>query len=355
MTQDRDRTLEQALTHELRANDAAPRSPLDLRSNGEDGCLDAETLAAWEDGGLDAAIVARAEAHVSSCARCQAMVAASLRGTPAIGPADAEAPGRSLWRWWLAPLAASAAAVTLWMVVPEQRESAIAPGRPSAPVAADTQAPQTPPPQAAAPRAEAAESLPASARTDRQTLKDAAAGNVAAADTAAPSMKEEARRMEAPRPPAMLAEPITVAPPSAAAESVAGTAAAPAPPVGALQRSARFAGAVLEVTAPGGAHRWRVAPAGIERSEDGGTTWAVVRELAGESITGGVAPSPSVCWLIGQAGVVLLAVDGTTFTRVDVPDKSAIASIAAVNGQSATVTMSTGRTFRTDDGGRTWR
>ena len=37
-------------------------------------CLDAETLGAWTDGGLESRAMAAAEAHVSSCARCQALV-----------------------------------------------------------------------------------------------------------------------------------------------------------------------------------------------------------------------------------------------------------------------------------------
>ena len=39
---------------------------------GGSACLDAETLGAWADGGLDAAAMAAVEAHVSTCARCQA-------------------------------------------------------------------------------------------------------------------------------------------------------------------------------------------------------------------------------------------------------------------------------------------
>ena len=66
MNPDRDRILEQALKHELRAADPVDAGP----------CLDAETLAAWADDGLDATAMMGAEAHVSSCAHCQAMVAA---------------------------------------------------------------------------------------------------------------------------------------------------------------------------------------------------------------------------------------------------------------------------------------
>ena len=44
MSRDRDRKLEQALTHELRAAGTPDR----------DACVDAETLGAWADGGLEA-------------------------------------------------------------------------------------------------------------------------------------------------------------------------------------------------------------------------------------------------------------------------------------------------------------
>ena len=64
MSRDRDRTLEQALTHELRAAGTPNR----------DTCVDAETLGAWADGGLHGAQLASVELHVSTCARCQAIV-----------------------------------------------------------------------------------------------------------------------------------------------------------------------------------------------------------------------------------------------------------------------------------------
>ena len=45
-------------------------------------CLDAETVAAWMDGGLDAAGVAAAEAHASTCERCQALLATVVKTLP---------------------------------------------------------------------------------------------------------------------------------------------------------------------------------------------------------------------------------------------------------------------------------
>ena len=95
---DRDRTLEQALTHQLRGGTSATPE-----------CLDAETLAAWQDEALDAAQMSTVELHLSNCSRCQAMLAAFVRGSAMALPETApEAEGFRWWRWWLAPIAAGA-------------------------------------------------------------------------------------------------------------------------------------------------------------------------------------------------------------------------------------------------------
>ena len=126
MSRDRDRILEQALKHELRAADTPPAG----------ACLDAETLGSWTDGGLTPAAMAAVEAHLSTCGRCQSIAGAMARstlGTPGtLGTLGT--PGTlgtlSSWRWWLAPIAAGVTAVTLWMVVPDQQKLATAPPQP---------------------------------------------------------------------------------------------------------------------------------------------------------------------------------------------------------------------------------
>ncbi|HKF68917.1 MAG TPA: zf-HC2 domain-containing protein, partial [Vicinamibacterales bacterium] len=42
-------------------------------------CLDADTLAAWFDGTLSKSERKMAESHLSTCARCQAVLAATAR------------------------------------------------------------------------------------------------------------------------------------------------------------------------------------------------------------------------------------------------------------------------------------
>ena len=101
--------------------------------------------------------------------------------------------------------------------------------------------------------------------------------------------------------------------------------------------------------------RYRILATGIvERSETGGASWERIVIDPPAFMTGGVAPSSTVCWLIGRGGVILLATDGVRFTRVRFPDTSDLTSIRAADARTATVTTSDGRTFATADGGTTW-
>jgi hypothetical protein len=79
-------------------------------------CVDAETLAAWVDGGLPKADATAVEMHLADCERCTAMVATFARTIP-------DAPvAASLWtRWhlrWLVPLATAATVAAVWVLVP---------------------------------------------------------------------------------------------------------------------------------------------------------------------------------------------------------------------------------------------
>ena len=53
--------------------------------------------------------------------------------------------------------------------------------------------------------------------------------------------------------------------------------------------------------------------------------------------------------------MVMLAADGVTFTEVPLPEPLDLTAITATDARVATVTTADGRTFRTDDSGRTWR
>jgi len=99
-----------------------------------------------------------------------------------------------------------------------------------------------------------------------------------------------------------------------------------------------------------------VSPAelAVGRSTDGGVSWQPISIDRSVTITGGAAPSNSVCWLIGPKGVILRSTDGLRFSRVPFPETVDLASIRATNAREASVTTADRRTFSTVDGGTTW-
>ena len=353
MSRDRDRILEQALKHELRAAGTPPAG----------GCLDAETLGAWTDGGLDPAAMAAAEAHVSNCARCQELLGAFAKSAPGtLGTLGTQGtPGTlSMWKFWLAPLAAGVTAVTLWMVIPEQQQIAEAPvaSRADREVAID-QKPQVAaesarPSEFAAgadrnraepARSEPADTLAAGARDERQQAK------------MLEERKEEALTRQT-RDTAALAEAAVPAAPAAklGAATAAESAAAPPPAVATLQKRAALDSNVIDIPTLDPALGWRIAGDRLERSDNGGATWTVKRQSAGDGLAAGSAPSNSVAWFVGRNGLVLLTTNsGATFTDVSLAEPLDLASVAAIDARSASVYSVVGRRFRTDDGGRTWR
>ena len=72
-------------------------------------------------------------------------------------------------------------------------------------------------------------------------------------------------------------------------------------------------------------------------------------------ITGGSAPSSDVCWLVGNAGVVLLTTDALAFRRLPFPEQVDLILVIAKDARVAAVTTVDGRVFETVDAGLTWR
>ena len=94
----------------------------------------------------------------------------------------------------------------------------------------------------------------------------------------------------------------------------------------------------------------------VQRSRDAGVSWQqaqIERDLP--EITTGVAPSKTVCWLIGRAGLVLVSSDAVTFRRVATPANVDLRFVQATDALNATVTAADGRKFTTADGGLTWK
>ena len=315
-------------------------------------CVDAETLAAWAEGRLDAKQASAVELHASDCPHCMAMLASMERTTPvAEEPKRAWSTG-SLLRW-LVPLTAAATAIAIWILVPNRQV---------------TQMPPAPVPEASAPQRSARleSAPPESARQDqsRELAKEpdvpaptpmpAGKPDQPAQDQFAPVLPAERRAIER-QPPAGARENMerraetkeerqaldalrerslsTLRDRAAPAPSQA-----PAPPPSAPTAPANetFAAPMLqqqlaapaapssESTAPSDPLiRWRVIGwAAVERSIDGGNTW-----IKTSAVPGVTPDSLPMLWVV---------------------------SVRAVDNLRGTVLTSDRREFYTTNGGISW-
>ncbi len=295
-------------------------------------CLDAETLAAWADEGLESRERAAVEAHAAGCARCQALLAAMVRTLP---PPSAEAtPFRMRSRWWLAAMAPVAAALVVWFAVPER-----------APVQRSQSAAEEPAAPAAAP--------PVEARAAVQADTPPTSGLDKERD--APAIGKDVAALEKKAAPPASANAIAAAEAVGATSQAAGAVAVPAPLVAAARLSA-FANPLDSlIVSSNPATRFRLLPGGgVQRSADGGATWRTEATGATVTLTAGSSPSPSVCWLIGPNGTILLSTDGRSWRRLPFPEAVDLRSVGATDNENATVSAVDGRAFVTTDGGQTW-
>ena len=307
-------------------------------------CADAATLAAWSDGTLGRRDRIAVEAHAARCARCQAMLAAMARTAPAPDH-------RGWWRAptmrWLVPLTAGAGAVALWVMVPTVRRAPVT--TPEATVERSTDDRSKRDEKAPAPAS--VDTLAAPAERPSASAR-AATGAPAAAPAAPPASKLEARRDDSDV--GRTARAGNRAP--AAAESMAATAQAPARDVPTMQRRAFADAAIVVISSLDPNVRWQTTAdrSRVQKSVDGGQTWTAQPIGLDAMLTAGFSPSPSICWLVGRSGVVLLTSDGTTWRRVSFPHPTDLVAVRAADDKNATVTTSDGHMFTTTDGGLTW-
>ena len=271
-----------------------------------DACLDAETLAAWADGGLTGQAAAAAELHASNCARCMTMLASMERSAPSAAPRHLWA-RVGLWRW-LVPLTAAATALAIWVAIPDRP---IAPERTV--VLQQEQAPlPVPRPESQQPVPQVQVPVP-----EQRDLKENAAQRSPNVEPPADT-RADFLRLEAPSAAAVQAPATPPAPqPETAADAIAGTSMARA-------RSAQVFSTVpaVESAAPGNPQfKWRVvASTSIERSIDGGATWMTASPVSGD---------------LAKAAI-------------------SIVGVRAVDGQRAVVRTSDDREFYTANAGVSW-
>jgi len=275
---------------------------------------------------------------------------------------------RSSWRMaslrWLVPLTAVAAAAIVWVVVPPRdgpanvrQVSQIAESTP--PPSSPTQLPSLrQATDALAPSADATAS--SRARRDQETPAEAkdvdlsrrsAAGAKAEADKKALASADANAILDAPaRSAGSRLEKV-----QAAAETAAAPAAPPSAQAAQAARTFTFGAPETVIVSSNPASRWRILLGGAaQRSSDGGATWQMQNTGVSETLSGGASPSPSVCWLVGPGGIVLLSTDGRSWKRVAFPETVQLVAVRATDEEAATVTTADGREFVTDDGGLTW-
>jgi len=111
----------------------------------------------------------------------------------------------------------------------------------------------------------------------------------------------------------------------------------------------------IDVAAPDSSVRWRIAGSVVERSANGGGSWAAVPTGVAAEFTAVAAPSADVSWVVGHGGVVLLSIDGgRSWRRVAFPEITDLSAVRATDARTASVSTADGRTFSTSDGGVTW-
>jgi hypothetical protein len=314
-------------------------------------CLDAETLAAWFDGGLRGAALENVRAHVAGCGRCQLLLGAMGTTRAAVPvPQPERAPRR--WLAWAVPLAAAATAIAVWVAIPEQRNvPAVAP--------------------ATAPEATQEAALPPAAPPGADTQQQEA--NARSATSFAPPPVEQRAQRNAATPGAasqQAAAPQTAAPataPPAAEPSAAAPLAAPRPEGRVLDQQQRAAAARAAPAAPQ-ANDAAKAPAPLAESVTiagetrqapsienlCGRRWGSVPSDVAGGLTAGSSPSADVCWVVGRGGVIRRSINGQTWQAVTFREMTDLSGVQASDARSATVSTADGRSFRTSDGGTTW-
>jgi Putative zinc-finger len=383
---DRDRAVDRTLRQTLRASASEPL--------GEH--VDGETLAAWTEGQLRSNEAARVEQHLADCARCQQLLATFARTSP---PPVLSEPLWRRWRLqWLVPIATAATVAALWVAAPQQpsrverpiadqvtpaspstpaeNEAARSIASPSTPTTAKQEARQVSEPPAAksadaktlaAPPPAAPAPSTSEKREDSESVRRDALGAVSAPQAGATAAPEADARQRDEQARGKLAETIQVTPETPAAQAPAAQARAVAPAPSAaptpLPRAANAARALgtsafspqPDIVSPNAAMRWRIVAGNrIERSTNGGGEWQAATVPSPGVFTAGTSPAPSICWIVGRGGVVYVTTDGLRFTRVMSPESIDLVSVTATDERHATVISADGRSFRTDDQGKSW-
>jgi hypothetical protein len=292
--------FEAALKRELQ------RAPL---SDAAD-CPAPELLAAYYDRSLTRGQLARLDAHLTSCARCQSMMASIAHADDSDLAPD---PARGI-AWLvrlLAPVAVVGVVIAI-MVGMRTRE-------------------QHPPPEVIA--------LAAPVVSSRLELAERAAAPFPAIAPQAP-------------------------PPSKAPTAPGARGAATSQKAAPLAREAMAQKSALplvaksstnQISSSDGSVGWRFGRGGtILRSSNSGP-WVPMRSGVTTDLLAASAPSNAVCWIVGKSGTIVRTLDrGAHWQLVMPPTRDNFTAITATDSNNATLIAQNGTRYITHDGGVTW-
>ena len=92
----------------------------------------------------------------------------------------------------------------------------------------------------------------------------------------------------------------------------------------------------------------------VSRTDNDGATWFGGQVAWDAQLVAGSAPSPSVCWVVGNGGDIYRTTDGTQWKQIRPPARLDFVGVNANDAESAEVVAADGRKFRTKNGGRSW-
>ncbi len=386
--------------------DALLTSALSAADGAEaEGCPDAEVIGLYAERALAGAELRAVEAHVHTCARCQATVAAFVRALPdeaavagAVSGAGEATTGGGFAAWfagwrWLVPATglAAVALVAVWVGRGPADQVAESARGPAAVVETDVAAPAQAPaatrePEAFVPRAPAgdaeanqtmeravprrAPALEAAARSAQATSARGAGAPGAGTRAKAAAPDDEIRQHAVGQAVGQLADGAVAnesaravspdpraASASAARESAAAGAPPPAPapvqetlsvspaPAAPAARTATFSALAFSP--------WRAVDGRVERSRDNGATWQHVPTPDGVRVIAAGSPGGDVCWLVADDGV-LRTTNGSTWAPTTRPTTEPLAGVVPVSAERASVFTASGARWETSNGGRTW-
>ena len=372
---DDDATFEGALARGLR----------DVSADG--ACPDAEVLALMVERSLEPVERRSWDAHVSTCARCQAHLAALVRTAGEPDHAAGNAVGRKTLAWvfdWrvLVPLATTAAVVlSVWSADPNVVTKQTAQRAADRTIEALAEEPAATAPEVEGTLSEElqdADAFQLDNRARPTELREQARDEPAIAETAEVDTQKrndaavdrlngqlDAAAERRPVPPAELeteraelraTSATAAAPPQPAQEQVAKVARSLALRSSDALRERAVVAAETVIRSPDGQGVWRLTQDGhIDRAADAGVAWVRQHSEAPGVLRAGSAPSNSVCWVVGAAGTILRTTDsGASWVPIAAPQQSDLVNVSADDAETATVQSQDGSRFRTETGGATW-